>query len=153
MLFPDSYLIIRHPAMPSNTQMRILGEAEFKNLSIALRTIAGSAQDCFVSIPRPVPVRLDQLSLHNTPAFVSSAGTSLRNRKDQLLVFDNQTALINKSPSKIYYFNSFTQSWTDTQGDVQSNNAEIAAGAGFVIRKAQSASTTVFWNNTPTYIP
>jgi hypothetical protein len=53
-----------------------------------------------------VALRLDQLGLAGTDAFVSSIGASAFGRRDQILVFDNGVPTHNKSASEVYYSRS-----------------------------------------------
>lgn len=77
---------------------------------------------------------------------------------DQLLVFDNTTAALNKSAQRLLtYYDGF--GWydggtrVDDPGD-PGNNFYLKAGEGYVYRKQSSVSPSYFeWVTTPTYLP
>lgn len=77
---------------------------------------------------------------------------------DQLLLFDNSQALINKAPSFIYYYDtqaSIGAGWRLT-GDAVTDrgNDVIPPGSAMVVRKASTAGgQTVFWTNSPPVQP
>ena len=151
VLMPDQYFTISHPATVSApTVYRSAGEVASSDFTIPLRAITTGAQDNYVAIPRPIDLRLDQLNLYESGAFVASSSTSLRNRKDELLVFDNEVALRNRSASAIFYHNGVT--WLNAANHNVASDYVIPAAAGFVIRKARvNVRSTSFWQNIPTY--
>ena len=76
--------------------------------------------------------------------------------KDQLLLFDNTQAAIDKSPSLVYYYLNAVGKATGWKlsgdGMTDHGNDVIPAGSAIVIRKARTATAqTVFWTNAPTY--
>ena len=149
ILYPDGYLIIRHNSTVSRaTTFRCLGEVESGSLAIPLSTRTSGKQDNFVAIPRPLPVTLAGLGL-DTTAFVNSS--SALNRTDELLVFDNDTAVRNKAPSATYF--RLSSGWRKFgDGSTPHDTTTLPAGAGFIIRKAaRPDGATVFWTNPPTY--
>ncbi len=150
-LFPDSYFIVRHKSsVPHPTVFRSVGEVEMKNFTIPLATNISGSRDTYIAIPRPIDIRLDQLNLAGTDAFVTSDGAFLSQRRDQLLVFDNSANQISKIPSAAYYFTG--GNWRISGNSDPQNHVVIRAGSGLVIRKYQTpGGTTSFWNNTPSY--
>jgi uncharacterized protein (TIGR02597 family) len=154
-LWPDTSFIIRHPAtVTSPTSYVCTGEVDMKSIVIPLATRVGGAtekQDNAQALNRPVNVTLNQLNLGGTSAFVSSTGATAATRRDELLVYDNATAAINKSSSATYYFRGAI--WQKAGGGVTDvGNDVIPAGAGILIRKYGTAGgETAFWLNTPTY--
>jgi uncharacterized protein (TIGR02597 family) len=153
-LFPDIYIIVRHPpAITTSTVFRSLGEVETKNFTISLTTNISGSQDSYIGLPRPIDLRLNELNLVESGAFVASSSTSPRNRKDQILVFNNTEQLVNKAPSAIYYY--MGGNWLNAlDTNAISNTNIIPAGSGFLIRKAKTdTGATSMWLNTFTYQP
>jgi uncharacterized protein (TIGR02597 family) len=149
ILYPDNYFIVRHNStVTQSTVFKSIGEIEAKNFSIFLSTRASGKQDNFIGLPRPVAVKLVDLGLDET-AFVNSPSTLAR--KDELLVFNNDAAIRNKAPSATYY--RLAAGWRKfNDGSTDHNNTTIPAGAGFLIRKAATATgASVLWKNTSAY--
>jgi uncharacterized protein (TIGR02597 family) len=145
------YFTLRNAA--TGTTLTTLGSVLTKNTTIPLFTRVGATsvtQDNFVSVIRPIDVKLNDLGLITSGAFLSSPSSI--NRIDQLLAFDNAQVAINKSPSSTYYYlnsawRKFGQPTTTDFG-----NDTIAAGTGFIIRKGGTpAGATSLWKNSPTY--
>ncbi|MES2996530.1 MAG: TIGR02597 family protein [Verrucomicrobiota bacterium] len=114
-LWPDGYLIIRHPsAVPKATVFTNTGEVDPADFRFNLVTRVSGYQDNYLALPRPVAVSLDALNLGGTSAFVTSTSTSLSGRRDQLLVFGNSPAGHNQTPSRTYFH--FGGKW-QLQGD------------------------------------
>jgi hypothetical protein len=67
------------------------------------------------------------------------------------LVFNNSSASLNKSPSKIYF--RYNGNWREAGGTKPVADADIvAAGSGVIVRKyPASGAVTAFWSNNPTY--
>lgn len=151
ILWPDTYLVIRQlPTVTAATTYKISGEVEIGNMAIPLNTSATGKQDNFVAIPRPIDVALADLGLISSGAFVAS--TSPLSRADELFVYDNALALVNRSPSARYFYLSTDSKWHKVgPGSPIADADVVAAGAGIVIRKAQSDGSTAFWLNYPTY--
>jgi uncharacterized protein (TIGR02597 family) len=163
-LFPDSstdhgddliptpgYFIVRNPAT-GGTLLTTLGSVLTKKATLPLFTSTGSTfQDNFVSLLRPIDVALNDLGLITSGAFVSSTNFAL-GRKDTLLVFDPTQTAINKAPSATYaYIGGAWKKFPDISTDVGATD-KIPAGAGFIIRKAPTATgAPVYWTNIPTY--
>jgi len=151
ILWPDTYLVIRHrPLVTHATKFKSSGEVEMGHFSIPLFTIATGFQDNFIALPRPVAIRLDQLGLADSDAFVSSIGASAFGRRDQILVFDNGAAIRNKSASEVYYHNG--TNWIRESDQGIADDAILPAGDGFVVRKYKtSEAQTHFWANPAPY--
>lgn len=151
LLNPDTLLIIRHAStVASPTVFRSFGEVVMNSFVIPLATSQSNRRDNYVAIPRPVDMRLDQMSLITSGAFLSSSNGQLRNRKDELLVFNNAVALVNRIPSATYYHTG--GNWLSQADGSISNGSILPAGAGFVIRKAQTTDgASVMWNSLPIY--
>lgn len=150
-LWPDSYFIIRHPsAVTASTNYTVSGEVESDQIDVGLATRSGGAQDNMIALPRPVNTTLNALGLGGTAAFMSSTSTTLLGRRDQLLVFDNAATGINKSASATYFYHNGI--WKIQGGGDTDRGADvIPAGAGFIVRKYQSAGGTANWDNNASY--
>ena len=151
-LWPDTYFTIRNPAaVTSATTYTVSGSVEPYAISVPLVTQATIAQDNFVALPRPIDTTLNALNLGGTAGFMTSTSTLAAGRRDQLLVFDNAAAIINKATSAIYYYNGGI--WKKVGGGTADFGTDvIPAGAGFMIRKYQSGTgATSPWSNTPGY--
>lgn len=143
------FFILRNRA--TGTTLTSLGSVLVKNLTLPLFTrTAPTKQDNFVSIIRPIDVKLNDLGLITSGAFASSPNQF--NRVDDLYVFDNAQIAINKAPSTTYFYSGgawrkFGQPITTDFG-----TDTIPAGAGFIIRKGSTATgATSLWKNSPTY--
>jgi uncharacterized protein (TIGR02597 family) len=106
---------------------------------------------------RPINVMLNQTGLSpKDGSFVASLPLGGLSRqkvavKDQLLLFDNSAAAINKQPSAVYYYTTGWRLLGDPLAGDRGNDV-IPAGTAMLIRKAKAASdTTAFWLNSPTY--
>jgi uncharacterized protein (TIGR02597 family) len=156
-LWPDNYLTIRNPTtVTASTKFTNSGEVDTTKTLITLFTRVGAAtekRDNPKVITRPVDVTLNGLNLAQTSAFITSTSPTGVNRRDELIVFDNTTAALNKSAFKTYYFlGGAVNQWRLQGGSTDAGPDVIPAGSGFVIRKYGTAGgETVFWNNTPTY--
>lgn len=152
-LWPDQSFIIRHPAsVTGSTTYVCTGEVDMGKSVITLESRVGALSDNHVSLTRPVDTTLNQLNLAGTPAFVSSATTSLGNRRDTLLVYYGGTPGQNKSSTTIYYYDASGSKWRKTSSTTYDAGSDIIpAGAGFMVRKYNSDGSTSFWTNTPNY--
>lgn len=152
IIYPDAIKIIRQRAVISHpTLYRCSGEVLATNFSIPLHTQIDGPRDTFVGLPRPVDLTLSELNLWESGAFVQSVGTRAFERRDELLIFDNSNAALNKS-SAVSYFHNGT-SWLAVGDNATNRDMDIIpAGAGFIIRKHQTAGgETAFWNNSAPY--
>jgi uncharacterized protein (TIGR02597 family) len=150
-LWPDVYFIIRNPnAVGASTQYIVTGECEMGKMMLPLSTRIAGQQDNFVGIPRGVDVTLNQLNLGGTSSFVST--TDVDEIKDQLMVFNNASAVQNRAPSATYYY--YNGVWRKFGQSAASNFGTdvISVGTGFMIRKAQTNDgATHFWINAANY--
>ena len=151
-LLPDSYFIIRNPSqVTGSTFYTSTGEVESGCMGLFLSTLASASQDNYVSLPRPVDVKLRDLNLGGTSSFMPSTGTLTTQRRDQLFVYNNAATGFNKSASAIYYYHD--NMWKKSgQGNTDFGDDVIPAGSGFVIRKYKSGNgASVSWLNTSSY--
>ncbi len=148
ILLPDSYFIVRHSssAIVASTTYTPVGGVETTSISSVLSAQVSGGQDNPITHGRPVPVKLLDLDLISTGAFVASATTLPAARRDQLLVFDNTIASLNKAPSATYFYSG--GNWRKAvTGFPVADNDEIPPSSGFIIRKYQSATASVVWKN------
>ena len=141
-LLPDSYFIVRNLNGAPTLPLLTVGGVLLKKLTVPLITSASAQQDNPVSLLRPLGVALNATGLNRGDgSFVAS---------DELLVFDNTQIGYDKTPA-IYFVDPAVPNgpWrlagdnaTDRGGDI------IAAGTGFIIRKAPTGSgQPAFWTN------
>jgi uncharacterized protein (TIGR02597 family) len=148
ILLPDGYLTVRNNS--TATTLTTIGSVNDQRLSIPLTsgTPSSNQQDNFVSITRPTPVALRDLNLIASGAFTQT--TSVRNVQDELCLFNNAVAGVNKSTSLVYIYLNGT--WTRLGGAAGDAGGDtIPTGAAILIRKAGTTQSTAFWVNQPTY--
>lgn len=148
ILYPDTYFIVRHAkaAISNPTTYTITGSVELKDVSAILATRLAGQQDNFVSHGRPVDIKLKDLGLSSS-AFIDSASNLGPARRDQLLIFSNDVAKINRSASAIYF--RVGGQWRNASGFVAADDDIMPAGSGFIIRKYAAAGSGVIWTNNP----
>lgn len=152
ILWPDDPIIVRHNGNVSkNTKYMPNGYVDFhRKFSIPLLTQTDSQRDNYISIPRPVDVKLKDLGLIESGAFVISTGNRAYQRGDQLFMYDNELIAHNKSASRIYFHNG--TNWVRNSDLQNADDDVLKAADGFVIRKkATAGGGTVIWDNFPTY--
>lgn len=147
-ILPDSYITVRNPTTAADgLKLTVTGSVNLDPISIPLDSIAGAPNDNFVSMSRPVDVKLVDLGLISSGAFTPSTSVLALGRKDTLLVFNNASIGINKASSATYFYYSGTWRSTASAG-VDAGQTTIPAGAGVIIRKASAvSSTSTFWKN------
>lgn len=144
----SGYFVVRNKGTQS--KLTTLGSVLTKKATVPLLTRQAGSQDNFVSLIRPVDVKLNDLGLITSGAFTTSP--SQFNRVDELFVFNNAAAQVNKSASATYYYrnNAWRKFGADANADF--GNDTIPTGAGFIIRKGATVDgATKFWQNSPTY--
>jgi uncharacterized protein (TIGR02597 family) len=145
----SGYFIVRNAS--TGTQLTHVGSVLMKKSTIPLVTRTSGAQDNFVSVIRPVDVKLNDLGLITSNAFMASP--SALSRTDQLIVFDNSQTGINKSASATYYYLNNAWRKVGQSSSTDFGNDVIRTGSGFIIRKAATANgATHMWQNAPTYL-
>ena len=152
VIYPDMILTIRQPSTISHpTWYRSSGEVLTTSFSTPLHTQTDVRRDTFVGLPRPIDLTLGELNLWESGAFAQSLGTRAFERRDELLIFDNSNAAINKSSSTTYFHNG--TNWLAVGDNTTNRDTDIIpAGAGFIIRKYQTTGgETAFWNNIAPY--
>ncbi len=143
-LLPDGYFVVRNDNGAPTLPVTNIGAVLLKKSAAPLMTATNHAQDNPFGILRPLDIPLDATGLG--PA----DGSFVAN--DQLLVFNNAQAALNKSPVIYYYDTSVGNSggWRLT-GDITPSTDHgadiIPMGAGFIVRKAQTGSGPIVWTN------
>jgi uncharacterized protein (TIGR02597 family) len=149
VIAPGQPFIVRHPAGVFPTQFVAMNQVFGGVVALPLRVTNGKAQDNTIALPRPVPTALGDLD--PGVSFEESASTDPGDRKDELLVFNNASAAVNKAPSATYFRTG--GNWVeDTAGFPVSNAVEIELSAGIILRKAPGTENlTLVWTNAPLY--
>ena len=143
-LVPDGYIVIRNSNSAPTLPLTNIGAVILNKITPPLEALISGAQDNPLGLVRPLDVALNSTGLG--PANSSFVAN------DQLLVFNNSQAALNKSPAIYYYDTSVGNSggWRLT-GDTAPNDHGadiIPMGAGFIVRKAQTGTgQPTFWTN------
>ena len=157
-LLPDGYFVVRNLNSAPTLPLRPVGAVLTKKFAVPLMTQTSESQDNSVAMIRPVNVTLNNTGLNPTDgSFVATTVT--RTFKDELLLFNNATTALNKSPSAVYFYSNNVNGTTNNVGwrvvgdnTTDHGNDLIPAGSAIIVRKASTASgATVFWTNAPTY--
>lgn len=148
ILPPGQPFIVRHPAGVAATEFAPFGEVLKSRDAVWLARSQAAPQDNSVALFRPLDVALESSGLVDS-AFEPSTSDEIR--KDELLVFDNNTVGFNKPPSTIYY--KIGDNWyrEDAESSTQASSADLKASGGMIIRKAKGSDNSTIWNNEPTY--
>ena len=148
ILLPTTYLTLRN--VGTATTFTPTGGVYMNRVTITLDTQASAAQDNAITVPRPTNVTLDQLDLITTGAFTPSTNTLSTGRKDQLFVFSNTTAGINKSADFTYYY--VNGAWRSTVSSASAGSMVIPYSTGLILRKAaNNTGVTTFYQNARNY--
>ena len=153
ILPPHTALVIRHQDGAADTEFRSAAHVDEDASSILLRARKGASQDNVLAMMRPIPMTLAELDIP-AAAFVGSAGTDESKRRDELLVFDNSVAGINKSEVARYFYDKSAKQWRVDDGAAYAaaDAAVLPAGAVIVIRKSPaSRDAEIVWKNEATY--
>lgn len=152
-LKPGQAFLVRHPAGVAATQFIPHQQVYAGAVSLSVRTSAEESVDTMLALPRPVPITLDDIDIDFGPGgFEESASNEVADRKDQLLVYDNAAAGLNKLPSAVY-FRVGGQWRKDEESAFPDAAGEwIEPSAGLLLRKAAGGTgQPLFWVNAPTY--
>jgi len=146
-ILPGAYVIHRNTGgTPVNLSLTHTGAVFAQSLSYYIGTSASSANDNYISLPRPTDYTLNQLGLADS-SFTQSTSKTAGGRRDLLLVVSTSGAGINRAPLATYF--RFANDWYSTANTaVATNNAVIPAGAAIVVRKVLSDGNDKVWNNT-----
>jgi uncharacterized protein (TIGR02597 family) len=154
VLVPNSYFTVRNQNSAPGLTLTTIGSVLTKKLAIPLATSASGKQDNAVTMVRPISVSLNNSGLGPADgSFVATTNT--HNFQDQLFLYDNSTAVTNRSASATYYYiNSGGNVGWRLFGDAVTTdhgNDLIQAASAMTIRKAQGTGSPVYWTNAPTY--
>ncbi|MGZ5544801.1 MAG: TIGR02597 family protein, partial [Limisphaerales bacterium] len=147
ILQPNAYLIVRHN-VATNTVLNSAGRVISSPITTTLLTKAGTSQDNYIGLQRPVSVSLNDSGLISSGAFAASPLPG--SRTDELLTFDNSVVARNKSSSASYYY------WNGAWRQVGAGGADVGTdlvfqpGTGIMIRKGTNSVSPV-WTNSATW--
>lgn len=144
VLSPDSFFVVRNQNGAPTLPLTALGSVLMKKFSAPLMTSVSGAYENAVTMLRPIDVPL------NATGLKPSDGSFIAN--DQLLVFDNTQAAINKTPAATYFYDTNVGNsggWRLTGDGANDHGSDIiAAGSAMIVRKAQTGGgATTFWTN------
>ncbi len=151
ILFPDTFISISHPpSVARPTVFRSFGDVIHTSFTIPLATNPTTSRDSYIAIPRPIPLRLNQLNLLESGAFQQSPTASQSARTDELHVYATPSAFQRSIATSIYFV--VGGNWRIAGNPNPQNTAIIPAGAAITIRKAAtSGGVTSHWLNFPSY--
>jgi uncharacterized protein (TIGR02597 family) len=158
VLIPYGYFTVRNQNGAPGLTLTTIGSVLTKKFATPELTSATQGIDNSFAMIRPIGVPLSSTGLNPADnSFVATTAT--RSFKDELLVFDNTAASINKSASAIYFYSNNVNGTTNNVGwrlvgdnTTPHDGDVIAPGSAFIIRKAANGTGgTVFWTNAPTY--
>jgi len=149
VLLPDNYFIVRNNTA-SNTVFTAQGRVPISKLTVPLAAEDFTKQDNFVALTRPATNTLDESGLIQSGAFLGSPTTF--SRTDELLVFDNAVAAINKAPSARYFYLSPSNTWCQVGSGTTNMGSQpvFTPGTGVIIRK-ETNTVSSLWVNLPNY--
>jgi uncharacterized protein (TIGR02597 family) len=154
VIAPDAAMVIRNPSDKA-LYFTAGGLVDLNDHGKKLTQYTTTVDDVYTSTARPVARKLKDLGLGGTAAFVNSTldGSGNLVFGDQLIVFDNTAAGVNKAPTLKYIYldlpaYGLAAGWYTTSfapaGDVM-----VKPSTGMVIRKASAnQQTTNTWTNT-----
>lgn len=144
---PDRFLFVRHNTNAA-TEAILHGAVLTGPWRLKVSRLATGLVDNLLALPRPLAVSLNDSGLIESGAFRASATAG--SRVDELYVFDNTAAVINKSPVATYYYRF--GAWRKVgAGLADAGDDEVfQPGSGFFIRTSP-ADTPARWVNEPSY--
>lgn len=147
-ILPDTYFTVRNPANAGTNLATTISGSVNTGATVVQLDSTGAANDNYVSLGRPVDIKLNDLGIVESGAFLASANTTGIARRDQLMIINNDTIGQNKSASSIYYYVT-GQGWKSAAtGSTDVGENVIPSAIGYIIRKAQQNPTgTTFWTN------
>ena len=154
-ILPDSYFTVRQTTNSgTNLATTIAGNVNTGAVAVQLESVAGTANDNYVSLGRPTDITLNNLGVVQSGAFLQSLNTTALGRRDQLLIISNSSIGFNKAASVTYYYvtNAGWKSTATGTNDVGTN--VIPAAIGYIVRKVSNNTPgTQFWTNNITIAP
>ncbi len=147
VLPPQQYFVLRNGG---SNPLKVLTSGQPDSVPVArLLTRSAQTNDIAAGAGYPVQLSLAQLELGGTPAFETS--TSVISRKDELLVFNNNTTGINKPASATYFY--FNGAWRRVGASPATSfdNELLTPGSALLIRKASGTPGTFLWSQQAPY--
>ncbi|MCB1095206.1 MAG: TIGR02597 family protein, partial [Verrucomicrobiae bacterium] len=147
---PDVVLVVRGAGSQVHgaTWVTVAGTMDAAEAAIAT-TIIGDAsfsRDNTIGFQCPVPMPLASLGLVDSGAFQGSANVLGIARKDELLLFDNQTIGLNKSAARVYFYDLSAGLWKNAANPAADAGQDLVpAGAGLILRKASGHEGSYYW--------
>jgi len=148
---PGHVLIVRHKVGADDTIFYATSQVHQHAHRAQIRSRFDGPQDNPISLMRPVPVNLSELGL-GSDVFVDSTSTDSADRGDELLVYDNITAALNKALGITYFRVAGEWRLDDGASYPVADDDLIPPSNALLLRKdATSTGETVIWINTPRY--
>ncbi len=145
---PHRHLVVRNKE--AATSAVFVGVVPSDTQAVPIRVPAGNGkQDNPVSLIRPVPVKLRDAGLDDDAVFKPSTLPVLRT--DELLVYDDTEAAVNKSAKYTYY--RWDGAWRRLDQDASYDAGDdiiFTPGSGVVIRKSGNGGVSeerIYWNH------
>ncbi len=153
ILRPDTFFVVRNVNWSFALSFVPKGRLPFEVRSIEMTN--GVANDVLVSSFRPVAVKLSELGLGGTDAFVDSqahvSGLFVETFGDQLWLFDPTDAVLNPPHTTYYFLNGHWRKVGEGLTE-EFDDIVIQAGQGVVLRKGGDlGSGTATWTNQAPY--
>ena len=158
ILLPGGYFVVRNLNGAPGLTLTTTGAVLTKKFAVPLSTLSTGLQDNSVAMIRPIAVTLNNTGLGPSDgSFVATTAT--RTFQDELLLFNNGVAALNRAPSAVYFYSNNVNGTVNNVGwrivgdnTTDHGNDVIAAGSAIIIRKAATATGgIVFWTNAPTF--
>jgi len=142
---------VRQPFASDSTKFIPVGDALSGPNRMTASILANASSDAPLASVQPSAYSLAESGFVDNGFFrISSDPLQLT---DELLVYDNVAAQLNKQPSAVYYF--YNGGWRKTGASVTEDFGHtvfLLPGAGFILRRAEAAvSPTTPWINWPDY--
>jgi len=138
VLRPGSALVVRNNA-ESALSFFLYGEVEYGPMAIPLVSSEAETIDNFVSVNRPLAISIDDLQLHDSPAFDAA--------RDYLLIYPEGAGKLGseKEPTVYVYSGGI---WQVDGGDgLNVGSTLVENGQSIAVRKAAGTTATSYWTN------
>jgi uncharacterized protein (TIGR02597 family) len=148
VLIPDTYIIIRQPSTAGERSIIVSGAVSTATHTINVHRSATQSNDNYLTMGRPVPMRLGDIGLHLGSNFLNSTGNRATQRGDTLMIWENPVGM-NPAANRVFY--RVDDEWRDTAGGTNLNDIFIYGNGPLLWRTKQATSEVHFWNNQPNY--
>jgi len=142
VLYTGESFVVRNPTGTPISSLVISGEVPTSNSRVIISKFnPGVGQDNRVAFVSPVGEVIGSSGLSG----ISAAG-------DQILIFNNNSAGINKASSNVIEYDG--SAWIDTNSfDDVTTTFQLVGGNGYVLRRVGAAPVgDTFWSNQPDYV-